>query len=601
MLRGTFIWLLSLPPLFLFAQKAEFDSIVNLLDGHPEHDTIRVEWLMQLQRYSVFDDAEDFLPYMEEALEISQEIGYGSGIGNALNGLGVYHFKRSDYEVALDYVLRSIDVLDSLGLEDDLILPYNNLAMINSRLEHYEEAQEAYRFIIKQLEPNGPSMQLAAVNNNLGISLYAEKKFAESLPYFEQVVSIATELNFPPGIALGEINWAKALNDLNRPEEALVQATPAYELSLKLGMKSQKASAMRELGRAHSALGNHTKALAFHDSTVQLFRDVQQMGELFPSLFYQSEAYEKAGKHAKALEIFQEFHELQDSVHSEETKNITEQMRAKFETNQAVKDKQLAELEAEKSAAESARNRNLLFAAIGFAVLILIIGFLYVNRLQAQKKAQMLQVESDLRESRMKAIRSQLNPHFIFNALNSIQYLFYSGDKKTASQFMGDFAMLMRNVLDMSSKAEVTIAEEKKMLSHYLDLEKMRMENAFDYVFEIDGSLDVEKVKLPTMLLQPYVENAVKHAFQGMKEGGKLTISIAKQNQDLLVEIEDNGVGLNASEKESSHQSFSTDANAERVRMINEGRKHAVGVKMEDLSELNQEQGTRVSITVPIS
>ena len=601
-MRRLFVTLYILLSSFAsFAQKAEFDSIVNLIDGHPERDTIRVEWLMQLQRYSVFDDAEDFLPYMQEALEISEEIDYGSGVGNALNGLGVYYFKRSDYEVALDYVLRSIDVLDSLGLEDDLILPYNNLAMINSRLEHYEEAQEAYRFIIKQLEPNGPSMQLAAVNNNLGISLYAEKKFAESLPYFEQVVSIATELNFPPGIALGEINWAKALNDLNRPEEALVQATPAYELSLKLGMKSQKASAMRELGRAHSALGNHTKALAFHDSTVQLFRNVQQMGELFPSLFYQSEAYEKAGKHAKALEIFQEFHELQDSVHSEETKNITEQMRAKFETDQAVKDKQLAELEAEKSAAESARNRNLLFAAIGFAVLILIIGFLYVNRLQAQKKAQMLQVESDLRESRMKAIRSQLNPHFIFNALNSIQYLFYSGDKKTASQFMGDFATLMRNVLDMSSKSDVTIAEEQKMLIHYLDLEKMRMENTFDYAFEIDEQLDSEHVKLPTMLLQPYVENAVKHAFQGMKEGGKLRISIAKQNQDLLVKIEDNGVGLNASEKESSHQSFSTDANAERVRMINEGRKHAVGVKMEDLSELNQEQGTRVSITIPIS
>jgi LytS/YehU family sensor histidine kinase len=276
-------------------------------------------------------------------------------------------------------------------------------------------------------------------------------------------------------------------------------------------------------------------------------------------------------------------------------------MRAKFETDEAVKDKQLAELEAQKAEAESARNRNLLIAAISVALLILVIGFLYVNRLQTQKKAQMLQVESDLRESRMKAIRSQLNPHFIFNALNSIQYLFYSGDKKTASQFMGDFATLMRNVLDMSSKAEVTIAEERKMLSHYLDLEKMRMENAFEYAFEIDGNLDVEQVKLPTMLLQPYVENAVKHAFQGIKEGGKLTISIAKQNHDLLVKIEDNGVGLNASEKDDSHKSFSSDANAERVRMINEGRKLSVGVQLEDLSDLGAGNGTRVTINIPLA
>ena len=603
MLRGILAILISFVSISVFAQKAEFDSIVNLLENHPEHDTTRVLWLMELQKYSVFDDAEDFLPYMQEAFEISKEINYGAGVGNSLNGIGVYYFQRSDYEIALDYVLKSIDILDSLGLKDDLILPYNNLAMINNRLKHYDEAEAAYRSILQLLdEQEKPNpMQVAAVNNNLAVCLQSQEKFEESLEPISSVVEIATQVNFGPGIALGEINWAKSLNGLERWQDALSHAQKAYDFALLAGMKNSKASAMRNMARAHSGLGNHKLATAFADSAVEIFREIQQMGELFPSLYYQSEAYEAAGNSKKALEVFQEFHHLQDSVLSEETKNITEQMRAKFETDQAVKDKQLAELEAEKSAAESARNRNLLFVAIGFAVLILIIGFLYVNRLQAQKKAQMLQVESDLRESRMKAIRSQLNPHFIFNALNSIQYLFYSGDKKTASQFMGDFATLMRNVLDMSSKAEVTIAEEQKMLTHYLDLEKMRMENAFDYVFEIDQGLDAEKVKLPTMLLQPYVENAVKHAFQGMKEGGKLTISIAKQNHDLLVKIEDNGVGLNASEKDDSHKSFSSDANAERVRMINEGRKQSVGVQLEDLSDLGAGNGTRVTINIPLS
>lgn len=588
---------------FSIAQKAEFDSIVNLLENHPKHDTARVNWLMELQKYSVFDDAEDFLPYMEEALEISMKIGYGSGIGNSLNGIGVYYFQRSDYDVALDYTLQSIDVLDSLGLKKDLILPYNNLAMINNRLDHFQEAEAAYYTILDLLaEQENPSpMQLAAVNNNLAVCLQTQNKFEESLEPISKVVKIATQVGFGPGIALGEINWAKSLNGMERWNEALSHAQKAYDFALSEGMKNSKASAMRNLARAHSGLGNHKLAMAYADSAVEVFREIQQMGELFPSLYYQADVYENAGESSKALAIFKEFHELQDSVHSEQTKNITEQMRAKFETDEAVKDKQLAQLEAQKSAAESARNRNFLLGAVGVAILILIIALLYINRMRVQKRAEMLQVENDLRESRMKAIRSQLNPHFIFNALNSIQYLFYSGDKKTASQFMGDFATLMRNVLDMSSKADVTIAEEKKMLSHYLDLEKMRMENAFDYAFEIDETLDTENVKLPTMLLQPYVENAVKHAFQGMKEGGKLAISIAKQGNDLLVKIEDNGVGLNTSEKDSSHKSFSTDANAERVRMINEGRKNAVGVKMEDLSDIGKGNGTRVTVVIPLS
>ncbi len=604
MLRKTLSFFLILFSISVSAQKAEFDSIVNLLDAHPQHDTTRVNWLMELQKYSVFDDAEDFLPYMQEALEISKEIGYGAGIGNSLNGIGVYYFQRSDYDVALDYTLRSVDVLDSLGLKDDLILPYNNLAMINNRLDHFEEAETAYYTILELLsEQEKPNpMQIAAVNNNLAVCLQTQNKFEESLEPISKVVEIATQVGFGPGIALGEINWAKSLNGLERWSEALNHAQKAYDFALSAGMKNSKASAMRNLARSHSGLGNHKLATAYADSAVAIFREIQQMGELFPSLYYQSEVNEAAGNSAKALEVFKEFHALQDSVHSEETKNITEQMRAKFETDEAVKDMQLAELEAEKSAAESARNRNFLFAAIAVAILILIIAFLYVNRLQAQKKAQMLQVESDLRESRMKAIRSQLNPHFIFNALNSIQYLFYSGDKKTASQFTGNFATLMRNVLEMSSKADVTITEEKKMLSHYLDLEKMRMENAFEYAFEIDESLDPENVKLPTMLLQPYVENAVKHAFQGMKEGGILTISIAKQSNDLLVKVEDNGVGLKSTTiNDAEHKSFSSDANAERVLMINEGRKSAVGVKLEDLSDLGEGNGTRVTINIPLA
>ncbi len=241
-----------------------------------------------------------------------------------------------------------------------------------------------------------------------------------------------------------------------------------------------------------------------------------------------------------------------------------------------------------------------MFAAVAIALFIVIIGFLYVNRLQAQRKAEVLQIESDLRESRMKAIRSQLNPHFIFNALNSIQYLFYSGDKKVASQFMSDFATLMRNVLDMSSKAEVSIEEEIKMLTHYLELEKMRLENAFSFSFEVGKGIEVDKVKLPTMLLQPYVENAVKHAFQGIKEGGNLEVRFNRAGSGLCVVVEDNGVGLKQSAG-SDHRSFSTEANAERVRMINESRNQNVDVKLEDLSESGDASGTRVTINIPLS
>ena len=194
MLRRIVAFVICLAALHASAQKAEFDSVVNLLDTHSQHDTTRDNWLMELQKYSVFDDAEDFLPYMEEAHAISEEIKFGSGIGNSLNGIGVYYFQRSNYDVALDYVLRSIDVLDSLGLKNDLILSYNNLAMINNRLEHFEEAEKAYKFILNQLseQENPNPMQIADVSNNLGVCLQTQNKSEESLEPISKVVEIAT-------------------------------------------------------------------------------------------------------------------------------------------------------------------------------------------------------------------------------------------------------------------------------------------------------------------------------------------------------------------------------------------------------------------------
>jgi tetratricopeptide (TPR) repeat protein len=273
MLRNALTFFLLLFSISLHAQKAEFDSIVNLLDAHPQHDTTRVNWLMELQKYSVFDDAEDFLPYMEEALAISKEIDFGAGIGNSLNGLGVYYFQRSDYDVALDYVLRSIDVLDSLSFKSDLILPYNNLAMINNRLDHFEEAEAAYYTILKLLDEqeNPNPMQIAAVSNNLAVCLQTQNKFEESLEPIAKVVEIATQVKFGPGIALGEINWSKSLNGLERWSEALVHAQKAYDFAHSAGMKNSKASAMRNLARANSGLGNHKLAMAYADSAVEIF------------------------------------------------------------------------------------------------------------------------------------------------------------------------------------------------------------------------------------------------------------------------------------------------------------------------------------------
>lgn len=551
------------------------------------------------------------LPLLNEALDISEEIGYVPGIGFSNTGIAIYYYKLSQYDDAVKFAQQAVHVLDSAKEETHILMAYNTLGMIYDDLGHSDQAIETFEKIIPILEPKGASYQLGSVYNNLGGAYSLKNDLPQAEYYFKKVCDLSYEMNIPFGIALGESNLGSMIVQQGRWQEGLEHALKGHKVARENGMDQNAGQSARTIGKAYNELGNYELAKSYLDTAIKIAKAVGVPEDELRAKLLRSDVSVYLGNFEEAYLLYREWNERNDSIKSEEVTEQIEEMRAKFETDQAVADKLVAELEAEHAEAESQRSRNYLIAVIGLAILIALIAILYINRVQAQKKAALLEaelresqtknrLESDLRESRMKAIRSQMNPHFIFNALNSIQGLFYKGERKEASTYMSDFAKLMRTVLEMSANSDVSIDEEQKMLSYYLDLEKLRIEGGFDYNFDIDPSIDPEKTKIPTMLLQPYVENVVKHAFQGMTDGsGKLSISMKNEGQEIVISIEDNGVGLNQGE-ESKHKSFSTEATDQRVRMINEGRENPVGVRMEDLSA-NGAQGTKVTISIPFT
>ncbi|MFN5416648.1 MAG: histidine kinase [Flavobacteriia bacterium] len=214
-------------------------------------------------------------------------------------------------------------------------------------------------------------------------------------------------------------------------------------------------------------------------------------------------------------------------------------------------------------------------------------------------------LEKNLSKSMLTSIKSQMNPHFFYNALNTIQSYIFLNDKKNASNFLSKFSNLTRLILEMSDKETITLSEELKALHLYLDLEKMRFEEAFEFHFQIDKKIDCDLCRIPSMLIQPYIENAIKHGLLH-KEGTKcLDIKFSLENQVLLVEIVDNGVGRKrAAElkhiKEIKHESFSTNANAKRLEILNKGLHLHVGFEIVDLFSENQASGTYVKLSIPI-
>lgn len=225
------------------------------------------------------------------------------------------------------------------------------------------------------------------------------------------------------------------------------------------------------------------------------------------------------------------------------------------------------------------------------------------NKLQADKK----ELEMALRTSQLSALKVQMNPHFIFNALNSIQDYILTNEKKLANSYLGKFSDLMRIYLDMSNQTQVLLSAELKAMHLYLELEAMRFEDNFEYTLHVSEQLVPDDIQIPAMIIQPYIENALKHGLLHKRTDRKLSIWFKEYTERTIVcEILDNGIGRKQSRelnaiRNKSYTSFATHATEKRLALLNIGLNDPIGITYDDLVHHDgQAAGTRVVITIPI-
>ncbi len=229
-----------------------------------------------------------------------------------------------------------------------------------------------------------------------------------------------------------------------------------------------------------------------------------------------------------------------------------------------------------------------------------------INKLYLEKQEK-LKLYEDLKKSMLVSIKAQMNPHFIFNALNTIQSFIYSNNKQEANEYLVKFSRLIRMVLEMSNHETILLAEEIVALELYLDLEKSRFEDSLNYSITLGENIRPGQIRIPSMIIQPYVENAIKHGL--LHRIGERWISIQfninKDKSVLIVEIEDNGVGRKQSKlinarKGENHVSFSSAANEKRLELLNaDSQKQIVLEYFDKTDEFNSDIGTIVRLQIP--
>lgn len=244
------------------------------------------------------------------------------------------------------------------------------------------------------------------------------------------------------------------------------------------------------------------------------------------------------------------------------------------------------------------------------SLVLIVFGYfqLQLNRFKEKNKAltEKIALEKELSHSTLTALRSQMNPHFFFNALNTIQAYIFRNDKHQAAAYLAKFSKLTRLILEQSAMDQHSLSEEVTALHLYLELEKMRFEEDFEFQISLDPVLEQDMIQVPAMLLQPYVENAVKHGLLHKTGEKRVEVHFAPEHQDLLVRIEDNGIGRKRAMElrqnmANGHRSFATEATARRLEVLNKSRKNPLTVHTIDKSDPEgRPLGTTVLLRLPL-
>ncbi len=243
--------------------------------------------------------------------------------------------------------------------------------------------------------------------------------------------------------------------------------------------------------------------------------------------------------------------------------------------------------------------------ALGMLAATTVLGVFYlVLRYQKEKS----EFNQRIREGQLMAMRAQMNPHFIFNCLNSIQFFITENDKRSANIYLSLFSDLMRTVLENSKHASISIEDEIASLDLYLQLESLRFSHQFTYDITIDETLDVEVDRIPPMLIQPFAENAIWHGLLPKGSPGKLSIMLERQDDTVKCTITDNGIGRDKAReiqarKRRRHKSAGMENTARRLSMLNQKRSRdavEASLKVLDLKENGKAKGTQVEVLIPL-
>ncbi|MFW5708019.1 MAG: sensor histidine kinase, partial [Bacteroidota bacterium] len=395
-------------------------------------------------------------------------------------------------------------------------------------------------------------------------------------------------MDYDKGLAVSDHLIGQAWYSLGEVFKAKVAFLSALERHRKYGTERYQSLCLAYLGKIAQLERQYAMAeqlLLEARGKAQKVNSLENLVIIEEGLF---ELYRNTGRVEEAFDAMMLQYAYRDSINSAKNKQSIQQLEVVYETRQ--KEHQI-ELLSKESMLKTQRMR--LGGGIIFLMILIIV---LISVLYSLKQRNALVIEAGLQH---RLSRSQMNPHFVSNAMSSIQKYVMENDPGNAMMYLGKFSILNRAVLEHSMLETIPLSEEIDILRRYLEFEQLRLGNSFSYTFDIQENLDAEMIYIAPLFIQPFVENAVKHGVKDMKGEGMIRIRFSDMGKVLKVEIIDNGVGMDvAGEVESLHQSRSMEIIKKRLHLLR--RKYKKLPDMEIKSGFSGPGGVHVVIYLPI-
>jgi len=296
------------------------------------------------------------------------------------------------------------------------------------------------------------------------------------------------------------------------------------------------------------------------------------------------------------------------NTYAETTNAVDSLVRILNETDNQVAQKKIIQNYTDQVVA--AKDNFLNVSLLGVIPFFIAFGFIlflfYMKRREANFKAIEAEIQIKMAKVEMKALRAQMNPHFIFNCLNSIYHFMSKKDTEQASKYLIKFSNLIRSILENSLHQEVALNEDLEALELYIQLEQMRLDNKFSYKINIQANIDTHTIYVPPLIMQPFVENSIWHGLSNKAEGGLIKIEISKDEHILTYVLEDNGSNVVKSSdlpeiEQLKKSSIGISATKERLELVNQKNNGHANFLMTDLKDAaNNYCGKRIELKLPI-